>query len=127
MRVYHPFRNMFDVFDECDLTADERENSGNVERFKAHVKKLVDARREEMKDPSFSKEGSFDFLTQLLSDELYLENDKMIMDECLTFIGAATQTTTFLMSNIIYYLMKNPKCMAKVQQEVREKLLTKLP
>jgi len=126
-RVYHPLRNMFDWFDLMDITSEERENNGNVQRFKEHVRSLIEDRRREMKEPGFNIKGSFDFLTQLLSDDMYKDNDKMMMDECLTFIGAATQTTTFLLSNVVYYLMKNPEVLIKAKAEIKANLLSRLP
>ena len=123
-RVYHPLRHIFDIFDKVDLTAAERENTGNVERFKALVKEIVAERRLEGKE---SHTASFDFLSQLLSDDMYKDNEKMIMDECLTFIGAATQTTTILLTNIVYYLTKNPDVKAKLMKELEAKLVSKIP
>jgi cytochrome P450 len=47
----------------------------------------------------------------LLQDELFKGQDEYIVDECLTFMAAATQTTTILISNAIYYLTKcKDKC-----------------
>lgn len=37
MRVYHPLRQMFNVFDRVALNAEEKENFENVNRFKLHV------------------------------------------------------------------------------------------
>ena len=126
-RIYHPLRNMFDFFDLMDLTAEERENNGNVQRFKDHIRSLIEDRRREIAEPGFNAKGSFDFLTQLLSDDMYKDNDKMIMDECLTFIGAATQTTTFLLSNVMYYMMKNPEVLEKVREEIKTRVLSRMP
>jgi cytochrome P450/NADPH-cytochrome P450 reductase len=80
-----------------------------------------------MKEPGFNVKGSFDFLTQLLNDEMYMNDDKMMMDECMTFIGAATQTTTFLLSNVVYYMMKNPEVLAKARAEIKTNLFSRLP
>ena len=33
-KIYHPLRNIFDIFDYVNLGFDERENEGNVQRFK---------------------------------------------------------------------------------------------
>jgi len=59
-----------------------------------------------MKNPAY---GGYDFMTQLLSDDHFKDNDQIILDELLTFIGAATQTTTFLITNFLYYMTKNPE------------------
>ena len=80
-----------------------------------------------MRDPNFKDVQRSDFLTQLLGDELFKKEEGLIMDECMTFIGAATQTTTFLITNILYYLTKNPKMREKALNEIKSKLLVKLP
>jgi hypothetical protein len=50
-RVYHPLRNIFDIFDYMNVSFEEKENAGNVERFKVVVRKFINERREELKDP----------------------------------------------------------------------------
>lgn len=49
-------------------------------------------------------EGKGDFLTILLQDELFKGQEEYIVDECITFMIASTQTTTLLVSNALYYL-----------------------
>jgi cytochrome P450 len=80
-----------------------------------------------MQQPDFNMKEKFDFLTQLLSDEMFKDNVDMILDECMTFIGAATQTTSFLINNALYYLMKNPEVMKKLKHELQTNLLSRLP
>ncbi len=63
---------------------------------------MIVNRREEMKSPSFKSKG--DFLSLLLTDDLFKDKDDYMVDECLTFMLAATMTTTMLISNAIYYL-----------------------
>ena len=62
----------------------------------------MNQRRQEMSNPKFNNKG--DFLTILLSDDLFKNSEAYIIDECLTFMLAATMTTTMLISNAIYYL-----------------------
>jgi len=40
-----------------------------------------------LKDPKYE---SFDFLTLLLTDELFMNDEELIKDECATFFAAAT-------------------------------------
>ena len=40
----------------------------------------------------------------MLTDELFMGKDDYMVDECLTFMLAATMTTTLLTSNAIFYL-----------------------
>ena len=63
MRVYHPLRNIFDVFDQLAVNKEERETFSNVDTFKKHVNSLIDEKKEEIKDPKFNIKESFDFLT----------------------------------------------------------------
>jgi hypothetical protein len=90
MRVYHPLRMIFDIFDQSAVNKEEKESFSNVDNFKKHINSLIDEKKSEMKDPKFNIKESFDFLTQLLTDELFKDDHSMMMDECMTFIGAAT-------------------------------------
>jgi cytochrome P450 len=49
---------------------------------------VVSRRREAMKDSNYKDKG--DLLSILLNDDLFKNDDKMIIDECLTFFFAAT-------------------------------------
>jgi len=53
---------------------------------------------------SGTSKHSGDFLTLMLNDELFAGKEEYIIDECLTFMLAATMTTTLLINNGIYYL-----------------------
>ena len=48
MRIYHPLRQIFGVFDKADVNSDEREVSNNVESFKECVSQMISERREEL-------------------------------------------------------------------------------
>jgi cytochrome P450 len=56
-----------------------------------------------MKSNDFKDKG--DLLSILLSDDLFANDDKMIIDECLTFFFAATQTSSMSMANMIHFMM----------------------
>ena len=49
------------------------------------------------------------------------------MDECCTFIGAATQSQSFLIANTIYYLSKNFDVREKLMEELKAKLMPLVP
>ena len=40
-RVYHPLRNLFDVFDRWNLNDEEKENHANIQTFKDKVRSIV--------------------------------------------------------------------------------------
>ena len=50
-------------------------------------------------------EDKGDLLSILLSDDLFKNDDKMIVDECLTFFFAATQTSSMSTGNMLIHLM----------------------
>ena len=58
------------------------------------------------KDPALKEAG--DFLTILLTEELFKDYNERIVDECLTFFFAGSQTSSMAMQNLIISLMKNP-------------------
>ena len=49
-----------------------------------------------------------DFLGILLTDENFKGNDDMIVDECLTFFAAGSQTSSVASQNLILLLIKHP-------------------
>jgi cytochrome P450 len=42
----------------------------------------------------------------MIEDELFKGKDNEIVDECLAILATATQTTTILTTNALYYLSK---------------------
>lgn len=53
----------------------------------------------------------------LLHDELFKDNDDTIIDECMTFMSAGTQTVSTLVTNAVYYLTVNKEIRDKVREE----------
>lgn len=45
-RIYHPLRQVFDMFDTWNLNAEEKENWENLERYKDFVKNMIDERKQ---------------------------------------------------------------------------------
>lgn len=62
-RIYHPLRMIFSAFDFADLNQIERENSVNIEAFKAVVTDMIRERRAEIEDPACTTKNQVDFLT----------------------------------------------------------------
>jgi hypothetical protein len=56
-----------------------------------------------MAKPDFVNKG--DFLTMLLTVDLFKNNEEMIIDECVAFMVATPNATSILTSNVIYYLI----------------------
>mmetsp|Transcript_25393 Transcript_25393/g.19134 ORF Transcript_25393/g.19134 Transcript_25393/m.19134 type:complete len:81 (-) Transcript_25393:602-844(-) len=59
-----------------------------------------------MKDPNY-KEDSPDLLSILINDEIYKDNEKMIVDECITFFAAGGHTVKSTNVNLLIYLTLN--------------------
>ena len=74
----------------------------NSAAFRGFLQRMIDKRRSEMAQPGFVSKG--DFLTMLLQNDLFSNQVEYMIDECLTFMLAGTQTTTLLVSNIVYYM-----------------------
>ena len=69
-------------------------------------------------------ESKGDLLTILLTDDLYKDNNKRIVDEAMTFYFAGAQTTAVALSNLILNLVKHPEYQTRLLVEVEEKIVT---
>ena len=54
----------------------------------------------------------------LLKDENFAGNDDMIVDECLTFFFAGSQTSSGAAQNLILMLIKHPEIKEKILKEL---------
>ena len=71
------------------------------------ISKIVEKRRLALKqNPELAQEG--DFLTILLIEPHFKDNNSRIIDECLTFFFAGSQTSAAATQNLILSLMKHP-------------------
>lgn len=62
-------------------------------------------------------DDSVDLLTMLVSNELFKDDDKKIIDECLTMFFAGTQTVSMTTGNLMQYLTQKPEYLAKIRAE----------
>ena len=58
----------------------------------------------------------------LVTDELYKDNTEMIIDECITFMFAATQTTSILVGETLFRLTQDKEILQKVRSEMKDKM-----
>jgi cytochrome P450 len=87
--------------------------------LRENIKKIIlDKKKEAEKDKSLLEKG--DLMTILLSDDLFKDDIEMIIDECLTFFLAGTQTTSALVGNTIALAMRHPEVMKKINAELNE-------
>ena len=61
-----------------------------------------------------------DFLTMLLEDELFQDKEELIVDECLTFMLAASQTTTGTIIHCLHFLSRHGNVREKLRAEMRK-------
>ena len=101
----------------------EKEVLLNCKFYYDQVQEFIDVRREELKDPNFKNNG--DFLTLMLEDPLFKDNNQFIKEEISTILAAATQTSTIILVNAIYYITKFPKYQSLIQDEMKQHLGTK--
>ncbi len=79
---------------------------------------IVEMRRQDFKNPDFQDKG--DLLTILLNDELFRDNETLIIDECLTFYFAGSQTTGLTTSNMILFMMQQPNLFQDIRKEIQD-------
>jgi len=78
----------------------ERELLTNVKVLRESVKNIIKNKIKQAEMNPLEKEKG-DLMTILISDEIFKDDIEMIIDECLTFFMAGTQTTSALVGNTI--------------------------
>ena len=95
------------------FTPKDQEIKHNIQTLRNNIRDLIiDKKNKALKDPSELEKG--DLMTILISDDLFKDNIEMIIDECLTFFMAGTQTTSSAVGTTIGQAIKNPEIMAKI-------------
>ena len=115
MRGSRFFRILFDWFDLSVVGEVERYTKTNGETFRGFIQGMIAQRRLEMTDG----QKRADFLSMMLEDELFQGQEELIVDECITFMLAATQTSTNLVTNAMYFLSKHTEVREKLRKEMR--------
>ena len=88
-RLATPHILFFPFLAKWYLTPAERDMKANAIILREFVSEIADRRRETIKkDPTLADSG--DFLTILLTDELFKDSNQRIIDECLTFFFAGS-------------------------------------
>ena len=118
MRRYKLYRLFLpEIFGPLFVGRDEKEMLINATNFRKFIKQMISERREEMQQKNYVAKD--DFLTLLLLDDLFINDEEMMIDECLAFMQAGTATTTMLMYNTLYYLTINPKILDTARNEIK--------
>ena len=106
-RVASPHIQLFPFLARYHLTPTERDAWRNSLILRAFVQKIIDDRKQQIKeDPEVAKKG--DFLTQILCEPFFQNQDLRIVDECLSFFFAGFVTSSATVQNLIFSLCKHP-------------------
>ena len=116
-KVYTLPRLIFDSLDFAIFGQEEKLLDKNNTTLRDYIMRMIIKRREDFKKPGFVDKG--DFLTNLLKDELFANQDVLIIDECITFLLAATQTSTTLIINCVYNLSRWTEARETLRKEMR--------
>lgn len=100
-------RHVTELFDGWNIGDFERENQVNVKVIRDFICETISLRKKELAAEIGSDRIRTDFLSMMLQDELFMNEDSYLVDECITFLIASTQTTTSLITNTIYYLTRH--------------------
>jgi len=68
------------------------------------------------------KDGGADLLSILLEDEAYTGQNEIIIDECITFFLAGSQTVKVTDANMLMHIAMREDVRKQVRQELREKV-----
>jgi cytochrome P450 len=96
-----------------DFAQKDKHNTLNAKEIRAVFTEIIRERRAEMERTG--ENNSADLLNILMHDELFKDNHSLILDECLLFFFAGSQTTACQISNALHYLMQKPELLQKVK------------
>ncbi len=117
MRMHSVFRFLFDFFDEMNITKSEKDIYKSNMIFREFLTDLVRERRKEIEQGIDLERG--DFLTILLNDDLFKDNESIMVDECITFMRAGITTSSTMMSNALFYLTRHTEIRDKLREELK--------
>ncbi len=96
-------------------TKKDRECLQNVRTCREFCNKLVLERKLEMQKPGYIKHSQGDLLSTLIEDEEgFAENNEVLIDECITFFLAGSQTVKAASANIIQHITQRDDIRAKL-------------
>ncbi|CDW83902.1 cytochrome family subfamily polypeptide 55 precursor [Stylonychia lemnae] len=113
------FRINFEFLDSYFVGRVEKELEENTMTLRRFISDMINLRREKNKALK-PEEIHHDFLNLLLQDDLFKDNESLMVDECCTFMLAATQTTSTALSNLLFYLTKHDVIRANLRNEIKE-------
>eukprot|EP00347_Sterkiella_histriomuscorum_P011732 403371320 len=104
------------------ISREDKELAFNSLQVRNYISNLI-----QIKKDIYQKTKTYqgdDLLTILLQDEIFQGHDEMILDECVTFFIAGSQTTAVTTSNLICYLTQNKEFYDKMIDELKSNLVS---
>jgi cytochrome P450 len=100
-------------------SAADREYKRNIKCIRDFCEKIIEERKNQLNGPEKDKfVNNPDLLTILLSDDLFKNNNKAMIDEIITFFLAGSFTLRSVNSNMLMYLGMNPDVNRKLMKEL---------
>ena len=87
-RFTHILRLLFDAFDTVNFGKSEKEAQVNCDTLRGYILTEINDRKKKMATPGYTPES--DFISILLSDELFARDSVAVIDECVGLMAAAT-------------------------------------
>jgi cytochrome P450 len=120
--IFRPGRRIFAILPYLMLffySAADREFKRNIRRVREFCEKIIEERKKHMEGPEKEKYINYpDLLTILLSDDMFKNNNKAIIDEIITFFLAGSFTIRSTNSNLFMYLAMYPEVKQKLMKEL---------
>ncbi|CDW76112.1 cytochrome p450 [Stylonychia lemnae] len=114
-REFQAYLILFPELFPYSLSNFDQEVQYNAEQVIEYIRKLIQIKR-----ISFAQTGHYegdDLLSVLLQDEVFQDSDQMIIDECITFFIAGSQTTAVTISNFLCYIAQSQEYEKKIRWE----------
>jgi len=119
-RQFLPWCALFPYFHTKFIMPFERDILANCKALRALFEHMIKERRDLIKNNPEAAEKKGDLLSILLTDELFSLDNEMIIDECMTFFFAGSQTSSVATQNLVIHLLKNKHYGDKILKEIEE-------
>lgn len=98
------------------ISKKDRELGRNIENMRSFIQELIQERKLSDEKNGYDPLHHKDFLSILIHDPIF--QDEMIVDECLTFFLAGSQTTAVTTANAICYMLMKPEIEKKLRNSL---------
>ncbi|CDW80479.1 cytochrome p450 [Stylonychia lemnae] len=114
-REFQPYLIFFPELFPYYLSILDQEVKYNAEQVIEYIRKIIQIKR-----VNFAQTGHYegdDLLSVLLQDDVFQDSDQMIIDECITFFIAGSQTIAVAISNFLSYMAQSQEHENQIRME----------